>query len=190
MSFSCDEMMKIVRVYGLIHPEEEHTTRRALCILRNGGQQFWDPQMMTGHFTASGIILAAKTKAVVLVYHPTLKCLLQPGGHMRYGENPLETAQREIDEETGLQQIQQVTSQKQLIPIDIDVHRIPENAMKNIPEHDHVDCRYGFIINEHSTMNNKHGARLVPIGLVNCQHVSRALCRALGKVLQVVRGSR
>ncbi|WP_164477559.1 NUDIX hydrolase [Pannonibacter phragmitetus] len=89
------------------------------------------------HVTASAVLL--QDGKVLMMGHLTLGKLLFPGGHIDAGEMPHEAAVRELSEETGL------TAQLQdRLPIDIDIHDIPENRKKNEPAHIHIDLRYLF----------------------------------------------
>ncbi|MEH0072590.1 NUDIX domain-containing protein [Pannonibacter sp. Pt2-lr] len=89
------------------------------------------------HVTASAVLL--QDGKILMVEHLTLGKRLFPGGHIDAGEMPHEAAARELSEETGL------TAQLQAgLPIDIDVHGIPENRKKNEPAHIHIDLRYLF----------------------------------------------
>lgn len=75
---------------------------------------------------------------------------LYPGGHTeKEDKNPLETAKREVKEETGLDNLIELTiTDDSLVPIDIDTHIIGYNKRKNLPEHYHFDFRYMFILDE------------------------------------------
>jgi 8-oxo-dGTP pyrophosphatase MutT (NUDIX family) len=70
-----------------------------------------------------------------LVFHKKLKMWLQPGGHIEPRDgNLVETARREVREETGLEGLE---LEEPLF--DIDVHRIP--AWGQTPAHLHHDVR-------------------------------------------------
>lgn len=73
---------------------------------------------------------------------------LYPGGHIENSDNsPLQAAEREISEETGLIHLKQITFFKnKLIPIDIDTHFINYNKRLGLPGHYHFDFRYLFTI--------------------------------------------
>ncbi|WP_353619020.1 NUDIX hydrolase [Paracidovorax cattleyae] len=93
-----------------------------------------------GHVTASGIVLSRD--AVLLVFHPYLKRWLQPGGHVESTEAPLDAAIREVQEETGISTFPHPWHLQAGIPLDIDVHAIPENPAREEPAHMHYDFRY------------------------------------------------
>lgn len=75
---------------------------------------------------------------------------LYPGGHVNDNEkSPLQTAKREIIEETGLNRFKQLKlSENEQIPIDIDTHLIGYNERLNLPAHYHFDFRYLFIVDK------------------------------------------
>jgi 8-oxo-dGTP pyrophosphatase MutT (NUDIX family) len=102
-----------------------------------------------GHVTSSGIILSKDNK-VLLIFHNKLQKYLQPGGHIEsIDKNILETAKREIYEETNLKNIHlHKWSKKYNIPINIDTHYIPENKKKNEKEHYHHDFMFLFITDD------------------------------------------
>ncbi|MFC6176864.1 NUDIX domain-containing protein [Companilactobacillus huachuanensis] len=88
------------------------------------------------HISASAV--AFVEKKIILVRHPYLKINLLPAGHVESSENPLETAIRELYEETGY--IEKKTDSFSLI--DVNLISIPPNSKKNEKEHFHIDFRY------------------------------------------------
>lgn len=91
------------------------------------------------HLTASGIVI--RDDSVLLIFHRYIKEWFQPGGHIDDGELPHIAAQREVLEETGWH----TSLLGDDIPVDIDIHLIPENPLKAQPEHWHIDC--AFLLN-------------------------------------------
>ncbi len=100
---------------------------------------------LPAHITASGIVLSADR--VLLIYHPTLARWLQPGGHVELGEQPLQAALREVEEETAMSCVPHGWHGTHPIPFDIDVHSIPANPHKGEVAHYHCDFRYLLNVN-------------------------------------------
>ena len=90
-----------------------------------------------GHITASGLVI--RENKVLLIFHPYIKKWFQPGGHIDEGELPIETAIREVYEETGLVCVADAENPE---PIDVDVHEIPANPAKSESVHLHIDLLY------------------------------------------------
>ena len=101
-----------------------------------------------GHVVASGFIYAKEENKFLVLYHNDLKMFLYPGGHIDSNDtNPLSASKREIFEETGLSNLEQLKiSNYELVPIDIDTHKIGYNERLNLPEHYHFDFRYLFMV--------------------------------------------
>jgi len=86
----------------------------------------------------------------LLLYHNDMEMYIYPGGHIdSHDISPLEAAIREVEEETGLVEYEEINlTQNKLIPIDIDTHIINYNKRLNLPEHYHFDFRYLFVVDK------------------------------------------
>lgn len=105
------------------------------------------------HITASGAIVnsASRFGQIVFIRHPLIGKMLFPGGHFELSDiYPHNTVIREVKEEIGIKNLSLHPWHKKnnFIPIDIDVHHIPENSSKNEPSHRHIDLRYIFLTDE------------------------------------------
>lgn len=103
-----------------------------------------------GHIVAGGFIYSKEENKFLVLYHKDLKMYLYPGGHMVNDDiNPLLASKREVLEETGLVNIENLKiGEDELVPIDIDTHKISYNERLGLPEHYHFDFRYLFTVDK------------------------------------------
>ncbi|WKK87537.1 NUDIX hydrolase [Marivirga arenosa] len=94
------------------------------------------------HFTASAWIINPISQQVLLLHHKKLNKWLQAGGHADGDENLEKVARKEASEETGHNNLQQISESI----FDIDIHTIPER--KGIPQHEHYDVRFAYFCHE------------------------------------------
>ena len=100
-----------------------------------------------GHMTASAYLLSEGK--CLMIHHIALDKRLAPWGHWEEGDGELfHTAQRELIEETGLQNVALHNWHKEHhgIPLDIDTHAIPYSEKKQEPAHFHHDFRFVFVL--------------------------------------------
>ena len=121
------------------------------------------------HLTASGIVII--DDSVLLIFHRYIKEWFQPGGHIDDGEFPHIAAQREVLEETGWH----TALLGDDVPVDIDIHLIPENPIKAEPEHWHIDC--AFLLNpiSQSTPTDPEVSKWFGFGEVTNGRIKRVL---------------
>ena len=103
-----------------------------------------------GHITASALVVNKDRTKCVLLHHRKVGKWLQPGGHIEGKMSPLQTAQQEVLEETGLKT--DVLSEKILT---LGVHVYPEVTGKN-PEHYHYDITYLLQADEAASLVQNH----------------------------------
>ena len=118
--------------------------KTVLCSVPSGGRS------TERHFTATGYV--THRRRVLLHWHPKVKAMLPPGGHVEAGEDPVTAVLREIQEETGISA--EVIPRE--LPVDVAYPRQispPETIMVEdiddpvVGPHEHVDliyfCRLG-----------------------------------------------
>ncbi|MHA1984696.1 MAG: NUDIX domain-containing protein [Candidatus Hodarchaeales archaeon] len=62
-------------------------------------------QKQIKHFTATTYLYIKEIEKILMIWHPSLKSWISPGGHIEENESPEETARREIREEVGAENI-------------------------------------------------------------------------------------
>ena len=97
-------------------------------------QNLRDRKNFEAHLTSKTFIFNPDFSKVLLLKHKTLGKWLQAGGHTDPEDmSILEGARREGVEETGIQDLVYIPFDKANpnLPIDIDIHPIPNNNSKN-----------------------------------------------------------
>ncbi len=113
------------------------------------------------HFTSSVWVLTnTSPKKMLLVHHKKLGRWLQPGGHIERFENPIETAIREVKEETGID-ISFLSSGIELIDEEGAFLPTPTFLMEQTiasnnkqPKHFHLDVNYVVEVPEQKLIQN------------------------------------
>jgi len=90
---------------------------------------------LEGHLTAAAVVVDRSRGKVLLTHHRKLGVWLQLGGHLDGDANLAASALREAHEESGI-----VGLAIAPVPIDLDIHPIPEHGLE--PAHLHLDVRF------------------------------------------------
>ena len=145
-----EEYLKTIKEYLSYYKEEKTRQEEVEKYIRNTEErQIIYSKNIDWNIVSSAFIYNEKNKKFLVLYHKDLKMYLYPGGHIdKEDKNILEAAKRETREETGLTKFKEVLIGNQIIPIDIDTHRIPYNKRLNLKAHTHFDFRYLFILTE------------------------------------------
>ena len=149
-------LLNILNKYLEIFPEEKDRQTALLNYLNSHeDNEITDWNNFDGHVVAGGFIYSKEDNKFLVLYHKDLKMYLYPGGHTdAKDKNPLEASKREIQEETGLSNLEQlIIENDEMLPIDIDTHIIGYNERLNLPQHYHFDFRYLFIIDRIENIN-------------------------------------
>ena len=136
-----DFLLDQVRAYADIFPDEAQMVERSLDLLKKADGDVCVRATTPAHITASLLIVSEAD--MLTIWHPYLKCWIQPGGHIDPGEVPIEAALREASEETGLTcDLDRWHAEHSDLPYDIDCLFVPANPKKGEGEHWHIDFRY------------------------------------------------
>lgn len=110
----------------------------------------YERSLLERHLTASAWVIHPDQQQVLLLHHAKLNRWLQPGGHADGDEDLLAVARKEVEEETGLKDLDMIGD----VFFDLDIHTIP--ARKGVPEHDHYDVRFAFIARDYEQIQGNH----------------------------------
>jgi len=139
-----ENILEILENYKKKYPQEKEKINFLTDFVRSS-EKPTDRKTLPGHITASALVV--KGNGVLLIYHNKLKRFLQPGGHIENGDRDILSATlREVREEVGLDLRNSIN--KNLEPVFIDIHTIPENLKKDEREHQHYDFIFIFKIEE------------------------------------------
>ena len=142
-------LLDLINDYLILFPNEKERQEQFIEYLeKHNDLEITDHNNFDGHVVAGGFIYAKEDKRFLMIYHKDLKMFLHPGGHVELSDiTPLEASKREVYEETGFDDMEEVIlSDTELIPIDIDTHLIPYNDRLDLPEHYHFEFRYLFTL--------------------------------------------
>ncbi len=109
---------------------------RILEFLAKHQHNAYNRELLVGHITASAFLINSDASKFLLMHHKKIDRWLQPGGHCDGEIDVLNTAIKEAQEESGVEDIKAVSNQI----YDIDIHPIP--AYKDVPSHEHFDVRF------------------------------------------------
>ena len=143
------EVSKEFENYLRLFPEERTKLGILEQQLLERDKLLCDRKNLTGHLTASALLLNKTGDATFLIYHNFLKLWLQPGGHLDPMELPVHGALREFREETGIRNVHlHPWHAVNNIPFDMDTHAIPPNEKKGEGNHFHHDFQYLIVFDE------------------------------------------
>lgn len=116
--------------------QEEVVTKERMLAFLDAHEDCFERELQIGHFTASAWLVSRDLSQALLMHHAKLDLWVQLGGHADGDSDLLEVAIREAQEESGIEDIEPITTQI----FDIDIHTIP--ARGDEPEHEHFDVRF------------------------------------------------
>lgn len=129
------DLYQLLVAYNPIFETELESKRLMLSFLNDYENPF-SREQRAGHFTGSALLLNSDMQKFLLMHHTKLDLWLQPGGHCDGDDNVLRVAIREAKEESGIVDIEPMSSEI----LDLDVHLIPATAKE--PAHYHYDVRF------------------------------------------------
>lgn len=134
---ACDvaRARQMIAAYSPVDPRQVEFRRRMLAFIDEHPTDAHLRSSLSGHLTASALIVDAARERALLTHHKKLGMWLQLGGHCDGDANLPAVALRETIEESGIPDLAVVPE-----ILDLDVHPIP--ARPGEPEHFHYDVRF------------------------------------------------
>ena len=128
-------LLQLLKNHQPSTPEETQFTQQTIEFVQQNPECF-ERSLLIGHITGSAWIVDKSRQFTLLTHHKKLNKWFQTGGHCDGDSDVLNVAMKEAMEETGLTDIQTISSNI----FDIDIHEIPER--KGVPTHLHYDIRF------------------------------------------------
>jgi 8-oxo-dGTP pyrophosphatase MutT (NUDIX family) len=158
-SMSREGILKELGAYRVKYPEEAATVNRFMEFVSNNEACF-ERSLANGHVTGSAWVVDNSGKKVLLTHHRKLDRWLQLGGHADGESDILKVAMREVQEESGIDEVHPLTGGI----FDLDIHLIPEFG--NERAHTHYDIRYALRITGsevYTVSDESHDLGWIPI---------------------------
>lgn len=173
-------ILETLSQYSSIYPEEDETVQRFQEFVQAVPDCF-ERTHEAGHITGSAFVLSPDRSAVLLALHAKLNRWIQLGGHADGCSRVDEVAMCEAVEESGIEKLKFYPNP---LPIDLDIHRIPEH--RHVKEHLHYDVR--FLIHsqqEHFVCSNESlELKWVPLDSFSDYCQEPAVLRAIDKIVK------
>ncbi len=134
------QLLQLLNEYTTEIQDEKEMFEQLLQFVQTQADCF-KRELSMGHITASVWIVNQSLDKTLLTHHAKIQKWLQPGGHCDGETDVVLSALRELEEETGLKNIQLLEG-----IFDLDVHTIA--AHKNETEHLHFDIRFLVLADE------------------------------------------
>lgn len=143
--------LEALQGYLALFPAEQERLAALSAQLAEEHDEVIERSNMRGHITASALVLNHERSHLLLIHHRVLDRWLQPGGHVQAGQTLWASAHREVSEETGVSELEQlILPPLGALPIDIDSHAIPPNPRKGEGPHWHHDFLYLAVAKPHA----------------------------------------
>jgi 8-oxo-dGTP pyrophosphatase MutT (NUDIX family) len=130
-----NSLLQLLANHQPFTPEETQFKQQMIEFV-NQNPDCFERSLLIGHITGSAWIVDKSRQFTLLTHHRKLDKWFQTGGHCDGDSDVLNVAMKEAMEETGLTDIQVISSNI----FDIDIHEIPER--KGVPTHLHYDVRF------------------------------------------------
>lgn len=139
-----------IEKYCPFNEQEQQDKLRILHFLKNNPDAF-ERSNMCAHMTASAWVINPEATKVLMVYHKLYDSWSWTGGHADGERDMLALAVREVQEETGVQNVRPVTEDiysLEVLTVDGHVKR-----GEYVSSHLHMNVTYLLMADEHETLH-------------------------------------
>ena len=139
-----------IEKYCPFNQQEQQDKLRILHFLKNNPDAF-ERSNMCAHMTASAWVINPEATKVLMVYHKLYDSWSWTGGHADGERDLLALAVREVQEETGVQNVRPVTEDiysLEVLTVDGHVKR-----GEYVSSHLHMNVTYLLMADEHETLH-------------------------------------
>ncbi len=151
-------LKKLLQNYHPIDSQEKAFKEKTLLFIDKYVDCF-ERTLEIGHITASAWLQNNDGSKALLLHHAKLNRWFQLGGHCDGDSDALAVAIKEVQEESGIQNIVPVSTEI----FDIDIHTIPANSREKA--HDHYDIRFLLkVLGDEEVIQNRESKELRWIG--------------------------
>lgn len=167
MSLTTPLLGEVLASYLKVFPHEREELQLLSSQIADGDEQLFTRSNMRGHICASALVLNEAQDKILFIHHKAMDFWMQPGGHFEADTSLLDAAEREVREETGLNQLQlHPWHLVRAVPIDIHTHEIAPRPEKNEGAHFHHDHVFLLVSKDSETSLQAEeisGARWIPL---------------------------
>lgn len=151
-------LKKLLQRYHPVDSQEQMFKEKILLFIDQNVDCF-ERTLEIGHITASAWLQNKDGSKALLLHHAKLNRWFQLGGHCDGDSDVLAVAIKEVQEESGIQNIVPVSTEI----FDLDIHEIPANSREKA--HDHYDVRFLLkVVGDEEIIQNKESKELRWIG--------------------------
>lgn len=182
MSFDLKKALKEYMPADKSEAESLEKIKQLLAL--QGKEDIFSRTRLAGHIVAGALVVDKKGN-VLMNHHKVLDKWLHFGGHSDGEANSLNVAKREVEEESGITEYDDLGGRI----VDLDVHTIPESKKKNEPEHFHYDIRFLFVVDKRDFKISDESSEIVwmPIAKAKTLVPSDSEMRYLDKADKIVK---
>ena len=175
-----NDVLQILNQHRPQDAKEKESLSTLRSILHRSDRPFDKRSFSPGHFTASALCLSPDKESLLLIFHPVFNKWIQPGGHFEGADtSPLAAAKRELFEETGVLEVEDMNR------VDFDIHMVP--SYKDQSSHIHGDIRFWLraLHKDLEPIEGGHPAAWIPLKEMSSAKTDQSVILAVTRWLRL-----